>query len=173
MVEKSSYFGDIKDALRRGEYADVAIVVAVWIILVLGIVISFLDYFIFQHGMYVFEIATLAGWALYFFGLWVDSQAKRTLGEHYSPVVKTSSEHKLITQGIYRHIRHPIYLGLIISYLSIPLLLNSLDGLIVMVFIVLVILFRIRIEEKALLEKFGGEYRDYMKSSKRLIPHIW
>jgi len=100
-------------------------------------------------------------------------QARRTLGDYFSPVVRILPGHKLIRHGVYKHIRHPGYLGELLLYFSVPLLFHSLDGFLVMVFLIPFILYRIRIEEQMFLEKFGDEYRDYMRKSKRFIPYVF
>jgi len=167
------YFRDIKEAMKKGRFSDVIILIVGGIIFFSGILVSILDFIIIQHGIYSFDIVSLVGLIFILIGLGLRAQARRTLGKYFSPVVRTLPEHKLIRHGIYRHIRHPGYLGELLAYFSIPLLFHSLYGFLVMVLITPFILYRIKIEEQMLLEKFGDEYRDYMKNSKRLIPYIW
>ncbi len=80
---------------------------------------------------------------------------------------------RLLTDGVYGHIRHPLYLGEITRNLGFPILLSSLYGLVVMLVGNLFLLFRIEIEESMLLDEFGQEYEEYRKRTKKLIPHLY
>jgi protein-S-isoprenylcysteine O-methyltransferase len=93
------------------------------------------------------------------------------LGVYFSRIVKIEQGHRLITAGPYRWFRHPAYTGMLIMYLSIVLGLGTWVGALFM-FIVLLFptLYRIRVEEKALLETFGDEYFTYMHRTWRLFP---
>jgi protein-S-isoprenylcysteine O-methyltransferase Ste14 len=66
--------------------------------------------------------------------------------------VRLLPDHRLITYGIYRHIRHPGYLGELLLYFSVPLLLHSLYGFLVMTSLIPFILYRMRIEERVLVD---------------------
>jgi protein-S-isoprenylcysteine O-methyltransferase Ste14 len=97
----------------------------------------------------------------------------RTLKANWSPHIEIKEKHKLITSGIYNYIRHPIYLGAIIDIISVPLLLNSYYSLfcISTLYIILIIV-RIHIEEKVLVETFGVEYLRYKKITGSIFPKI-
>jgi len=82
-------------------------------------------------------------------------------------------EHKLITSGPYHLIRHPIYLGGILFGLSIPMISDSLYGFVIMLIPIPIVLHRIRIEEKVLVSRFGQEYLEYARKTKKLIPYIY
>jgi protein-S-isoprenylcysteine O-methyltransferase Ste14 len=75
--------------------------------------------------------------------------------------------------GPYRFVRHPFYLGEILFYLSIPMIFGSLYGFIAMLVLIPMLLYRIRIEEKILVSKFGREYLEYAHRAKKLIPYIY
>ncbi|HYB93264.1 MAG TPA: isoprenylcysteine carboxylmethyltransferase family protein, partial [archaeon] len=98
---------------------------------------------------------------------------KRTLGKQWSLMVRTLPKHKLITYGIYKNVRHPIYFGVILGYFLVPIFFHSLYGLLITIFIIPIILYRIKIEERVLIAKFGKEYQDYMQHSKKLIPYVY
>lgn len=80
---------------------------------------------------------------------------------------------RLITDGIYGHIRHPLYLGEMTRNLGFALLFSSLFGLIVMIIANIFLIIRIEIEEKMLIAEFGPEYEEYKKKTKKLIPYIY
>jgi len=164
------YFRDIKE---EGKFSDVATLIAGGIIFFSGVFVAALDFIVIQRMIYRFDIVSLAGLVLLLVGSVLRIQARRTLGEYFSPVVRILPAHKLIRHGVYKHIRHPGYLGELLLYFSVPLLLHSLYGFLVMVFLLPVILYRIRVEEQMLIEKFGDEYRDYMRKIKRFIPYVF
>jgi protein-S-isoprenylcysteine O-methyltransferase Ste14 len=80
----------------------------------------------------------------------------------------------LITKGMYRYVRHPIYFGGLIMTFGLELALRSIMVLSVHIIIFLVIFNdRMKKEETVLLEKFGEEYRKYKNTTKKLIPRIF
>jgi len=164
------YFRDIKEAAK---FSDVAILIAGGIIFFSGVLVAALDFFVVQVRIYRFDLVSLAGLILLPVGSALRIQARRTLGEYFSPVVRILPEHELIRHGVYRYIRHPGYLGELLLYFSVPLLFHSLYGFLVMVFLIPLIIYRIRVEEQMLIEKFRDEYRDYMRESKRFIPYVF
>ena len=100
--------------------------------------------------------------------------ARRALGQQYSVRVETSERHQLITQGIYSKLRHPAYFGTLNLLMGIPLSLWSVIGLAIAVLAgIPAILYRIKIEEDALSERFGEAYREYAKNTWRIIPFLW
>lgn len=100
--------------------------------------------------------------------------SRKALGEQYSVHVETSEEHRLITGGIYQHLRHPAYLGLLCLFVGIPLAMGSWSGTIIaLVGGIPAIIFRTNIEEQSLSEWFGEKYEEYKKNTWRLIPFVW
>jgi protein-S-isoprenylcysteine O-methyltransferase Ste14 len=94
------------------------------------------------------------------------------LDKGWSITLKLQIDHKLVTSGPYRRIRHPMYTVLIIYELSWVLVSANLLFLVYYVLSVLLIILRIPKEERMMLEKFGEEYRVYMKRTGRLLPHF-
>ena len=164
------YFRDVRE---KGKSLDVAILIAGGVIWFSAFAVSVLDFIIVQGMVYRFDLVSLTGLILGMVGFAIRTQARRTLGKSWSPVVKILPEHKLITHGIYRHVRHPGYLGEILAYFLVPVFSHSLYGFLMTIFLIPLILYRIRIEERTLIERFGEEYRDYVRNSKRLIPHVY
>lgn len=138
-----------------------------------GSLVSVLDFMTIRHALYHPDFVSLVGFILLAAGLGTRLQATRTLGEYFSPVVRILPEHKLIKHGIYRHLRHPIYLGSMLAFFSVPFIFHSLYGLLVTALAIPFILHKIQVEEQMLIEKFGDEYTDYVKKSKRLIPYVY
>lgn len=90
-----------------------------------------------------------------------------------STVIQVENEQHVITTGPYKIVRHPMYLGMIIMSLFMPLALGSYFAIIPMFFIIPITVFRIKNEEAVLLRKLKG-YKEYcLKTRYRLIPFIW
>jgi protein-S-isoprenylcysteine O-methyltransferase Ste14 len=83
-------------------------------------------------------------------------------------------EQILLTQGMFKHIRHPIYSGGLIITVGLELAFRSLIILSLHTLIFFVI-FRDRMqrEETVLLEKFETKYQEYLNRTKRLIPYVY
>jgi len=98
----------------------------------------------------------------------------RTLGRYFTFTVQTSLDQPVVTGGPYRVIRHPGYAGLLLVIMGFGLLIGnwwSLGGLTLAVSCGLV--FRIRVEERALMRDLGEGYRAYASTRKRLVPFVW
>jgi len=76
---------------------------------------------------------------------------------------------ELITHGLFKYIRHPIYLGILLSAFSLALYLGSGYKLLIAFLLLILFYFKSSYEEKLLLKKFP-EYGDYMKRSGRFLP---
>jgi protein-S-isoprenylcysteine O-methyltransferase Ste14 len=101
-----------------------------------------------------------------FFLIWVH----RHLNKQWSIALELREDHKLITTGPYRYVRHPMYLG-VFTY-TIGLMMISLDVLVILffAFTIWVNYRRIPREEQMLIQEFGDEYLEYIKRSGRLLP---
>ena len=97
-----------------------------------------------------------------------------SLKRQFTVDVAITDQHRLVTEGIYRYLRHPMYSGILLSFLGLSLSLSNYLSLIVIVVpIAAVFLHRIRIEERLLLDNFGAAYQTYCASTKRLIPLVY
>ena len=95
------------------------------------------------------------------------------LGNRFSGLVAIQPGHRLVTAGIYGVIRHPSYLGLIISTLGWVLAFRSGVGVVLTALLVVPLLARIRAEEKLLSSQFGEEYEAYRAKTARLVPGVF
>ncbi|OBG47489.1 hypothetical protein A5672_06995 [Mycobacterium alsense] len=87
--------------------------------------------------------------------------------------VTVESGQTLTSTGLYRHVRHPMYVGNMILMPGIPLALGSYWGLLFLVPGVVVHVLRIRDEERLLAQELPG-YREYMQRVRyRLVPYVW
>ena len=96
-----------------------------------------------------------------------------TLWRNYSGTVVIRENHQLITHGIYRFTRNPMYLGLIMVVTGIPVFAASMYGFLISLVLIPIILNRIRLEEKLLTEEFQDAYQKYKETTKTLIPFIY
>jgi protein-S-isoprenylcysteine O-methyltransferase len=118
--------------------------------------------------------AYLIGYALFVVGVVFRWASIIHLGRFFTPNVTILNRHRLIETGPYRLIRHPTYTGALVAAFGVTLTMGNLASLLVIcVPIAAVVLWRIRIEEAALLEAFGDQYRSYMSRTKRLIPLMY
>jgi protein-S-isoprenylcysteine O-methyltransferase Ste14 len=115
--------------------------------------------------------ATVAGLLLYATSLVVRNVAIRALGRFWSLQIEIRSEHQLVREGIYNYIRHPAYLAITLEVLSIPVTVNAWwTALFAAVTYVPLLVYRLRVEERALVDKFGDQYRSYQREVGALWP---
>jgi protein-S-isoprenylcysteine O-methyltransferase Ste14 len=130
--------------------------------------------FVFIQEMAIRSIlVNVAGLGLFLIGVYMRVVAMRTLDKFFLTDLRTLQNHRLIKHGVYKYIRHPAYLGTSLFSIGIPLIFSSLWGFLLMLALFPSYLYRIRLEESVLLEKFGDEYREYQKKTKRIIPFIY
>jgi protein-S-isoprenylcysteine O-methyltransferase Ste14 len=97
-----------------------------------------------------------------------------TLGKAFSSNVAILDSQKLNRSGLYRFVRHPSYLGLFLVFLATALhTRNWLSFVIILIPSTAALLYRIHVEEAALLRAFGDEYADYSRTTSRLIPGLY
>lgn len=82
-------------------------------------------------------------------------------------------KHKLVKDGLYKYIRHPLYLGEILRNRWFVLIFSSVYGTLIVLLASIFLLFRIELEEKMLIVVFGEEYEEYKRKTNRIIPYIY
>jgi len=128
-----------------------------------------------------FDIAKIAyfrvgiiGLLLGCIGILVRCMAFYTLGRFFTRTLQEAENHALVTNGIYKYIRHPGYLSDILIFLGVGMaLLNWIPVIFVVATYPIVYSYRIKMEEKMLIEVFTDSYIEYQKTSKKLIPFIY
>ena len=105
-------------------------------------------------------LAKLSGLMVFVLGGALAVWGRISLGRNWVDDVGLREEHRLVTSGAYRYSRHPIYLGLVVSFLGVELFFRSWF-LLLCVPIILAFLYLARREEAALKRRFGKEYLDY------------
>ncbi len=96
----------------------------------------------------------------------------RSIGTGITPTVATRKEHKLSTSGPYRWIRHPLYSFGTLAFLSLGLIADSWFIVLLAVLAFILLATRTPNEEAHLIEKFGDDYREYMKRTGRYLPRL-
>ena len=96
-----------------------------------------------------------------------------TLGRRFSGLVAIQPGHTLATTGIYRSVRNPSYLGMLINALGWALAFRSPVGVLLTALILPPLIARIHAEERLLRTHFGAEYDAYCARTWRLIPGIY
>ncbi len=111
-------------------------------------------------------LVALAGAALL---AWAD----KTLGDNLSVTLQVKDDHTLVTTGPYRYIRHPVYAAGMLFFIGTSLAAsNWIVALLLVGSFTLLYAQRIPQEEKMMVEHFGDQYRDYRKTTGRLIPRL-
>ena len=119
-------------------------------------------------------LTMLSGVLVVVFGMWLRQYCFRLLGKSFTAAVNARSDQTVVDWGIYRYIRHPSYLAGLI--LAVGLGLALANGILILVLAGLytsAILYRITVEEQALVETIGAPYVNYKKRTKSLIPFIF
>jgi protein-S-isoprenylcysteine O-methyltransferase Ste14 len=95
------------------------------------------------------------------------------LGRRFTWPVAIHEEHRLVTTGFYRIIRHPSYLGALLGLIGWALVFRSGIGLILTLLLVSLVTGFIPAEEALLLAEFGEEYLGYQRRTWRLLPFLY
>jgi protein-S-isoprenylcysteine O-methyltransferase Ste14 len=127
-----------------------------------------------------YDIATIdgdavryAGLALYVVGIILRIAPVFVLGRRFSGLVAIQEGHELVTGGLYRFIRHPSYLGLLLGQLGWVLVFRSAIGFLVALLLLPPLVARMNSEEALLQSEFGARYADYRRHTWRLVPFLY
>ena len=104
---------------------------------------------------------------------WLLYHSHADLNRNWIPIVGLRPDHKLITTGVYKNIRHPMYSAHMIWALAQAMILpNWIAGFSFLIVLTPHIFIRMGVEEKMLIEQFSDEYQAYMNRSGRLLPRL-
>jgi protein-S-isoprenylcysteine O-methyltransferase Ste14 len=169
--------------MERKRYESPLFTAGLFVIIILGIIVTAVD----PLGLagdnggviegesvpLINQVMLAIGLVMIVAGIIIRFVAIATLKKNFSGALRIRDDHTLVKTGIYKRLRHPAYLGAILIFIGIPVMISSPLGLLVMLLLVPYLLHRIRLEEGMMIERFGKEYEDYMRSSKRLIPYVY
>jgi protein-S-isoprenylcysteine O-methyltransferase Ste14 len=116
----------------------------------------------------------LLGIVLMFIGQLLFLIAKKT-NRFFSSVMRIQNDrgHTVCETGPYRFVRHPGYLGMIISWIGFPLLLGSVWSIIPIVLAIILLLVRTNLEDRTLIKELTGYSQYVQKTRYKLVPGIW
>jgi protein-S-isoprenylcysteine O-methyltransferase Ste14 len=121
-------------------------------------------------GVWLFALGAVLGWL----GLLLRWSSFVSLGKYFTVVLTTSDDQPVVERGPYRFLRHPSYTGLLLVFAGLGLMLGNwvsavgAEGL-----VLIAVVYRIRVEERALINALGDRYREFAASRARLIPYVW
>ncbi len=153
----------------RGSTAVIAM--SGWIGMMAAFVVARLPMFLIVRGQkawFAVGLAALLGGTLLRRHCW------RILGKYFTGNVKVAADQPVIQTGVYRWVRHPSYTGGMLMYMGTGLALtNWLSVLIITAAGLAAYVYRVRVEERALLEQLGPQYESYMRNTKRFVPFVF
>jgi protein-S-isoprenylcysteine O-methyltransferase Ste14 len=136
-----------------------------------GVVLSFQRVGYFGGGSSIYPIV---GILLVLVGLLIRWVAILSLKRQFTVDVAITENHRLVSEGLYRFVRHPAYSGSLLSFLGLGVsFANFISLAVIFLPICSAFLYRIRVEEIALMDAFGDEYVRYCASTMRLIPWVY
>jgi len=159
----------------EGEIKDRGSLLIQWIAMIasINLGVRFGD----SHAPTMFDGAEwiqFASLAFMIFGLAIRWTAVVSLGRSFSANVAIRTEQRLQTDGLYRFVRHPSYLGLLLLLIAIGLHTRNWIGFAIVVIPTTAALsYRIHVEEQALRAAFGDVYAVYISRTKRLLPGVY
>ena len=144
----------------------------------IGFIVAVLDFIFLQNLK--FQFFGLIGLALVLIGGYLRLKARLQLRKKagFDNLVSTSrlqivEGQQLVKDGLYEHVRNPLYLGEILRNFGAVSIFSSGYGILLVIIGAVFLLLRIKREEEMLVEAFGSDYEDYRRKTKRLIPHIY
>jgi protein-S-isoprenylcysteine O-methyltransferase Ste14 len=138
-----------------------------------GVAVMVISYFVKSDLLVPIDFLKPLGFALFILGMILFTVAVATLKEAFLGNVEPVTE-SLITTGPFKYVRHPVYLGMVISVLGLALGMKSLWGLIcaIAIFVPLGV-YRAKLEEMALAEAFADEWNDYVRRTYFMFPPLF
>ena len=119
-------------------------------------------------------VQLVAGGLVFAASLWLFRRTHKDLGKNWSVTLEIKDKHKLITGGVYRYVRHPMYSAFFLWALAQLILLpNWIAAPAGFIGFGTLFAFRVGREEAMMLESFGDEYRAYMARTARVIPGVF
>ena len=166
-VTKRSKQKNVKRKNDRGS------LIILWVIIIMSITAGFnladyktwnsLNYFIYAVGILVYLAGMIIRWTSII-------QLKKA----FTVDVVISQKQELKTDGLYKIVRHPSYLGIALISSGLSIGMNSLFSFLVLTLpVFFAIIYRIYVEEAILLEEFGVKYEKYCKTTRKIIPFIY
>jgi len=132
-----------------------------------------IDFVFLQKMVYRFDLASVAGLSMMAVGLLLRLWARRTIGRAFTYALQVRPDQRLSTGGPYLYMRHPGYAGDLLFHFGLAVTFHSLYGFAILLLLIPCFVYRMGIEEKMLVGRFGDKYKQYMQCTKRLVPFIY
>jgi protein-S-isoprenylcysteine O-methyltransferase Ste14 len=160
----------LKVAEDRKTLVDMLLLALAGIAMILPLIHVFSSLLAFAN----YSLPTWVGWLgaiLFAMAIWLLWRSHVDLGRNWTPVLGIREEHELVTEGVFRYIRHPMYAAHILWGIATVLMLhNWIAGFPMLVVFGTQYLSRMGAEEQMMLDQFGAEYEDYMHRTGRIFP---
>jgi protein-S-isoprenylcysteine O-methyltransferase Ste14 len=158
---------------RKGRL-EIVLLALMWIaVMILPLVAIFTSFLSFADYP-LHPVAFTIGVVVLCPGLWLFYSSHADLGKNWSISLEIREDHRLVTSGVYRLIRHPMYTAIFLqAFAQVFLLSNWLAGPSCLLAFLPMFALRVGREEQMMHKTFGEAYADYMNRTNRLIPHLW
>jgi protein-S-isoprenylcysteine O-methyltransferase Ste14 len=143
--------------------------------LVLGFMLAWLPAYTDRRDIWTIDGDTVRylGLVLFVIGCVLRLAPVFVLGRRFSGLVAIQEGHELVTGGLYRVIRHPSYLGLLLGLFGWALVFRSAIGVLVSLLLLPPLIARMNSEDALLESEFGSKYADYRRRTWRLLPFLY
>jgi protein-S-isoprenylcysteine O-methyltransferase Ste14 len=155
---------------RRGDRGSL---IVLWLTIAIGLTMGFnlAKFGVWSHTDYFLGFL---GILVSFCGMIIRWTTIIQLKKAFTVDVAVNQVHQLKTDGLFKIVRHPSYLGLLMILSGFSLCMNTVISFIVVTLpVLLAIIYRIKVEENLLVETFGEEYIKYSGSTKKIIPFLY
>lgn len=147
-------------------------IIPAFIIWILALFISVTDFVFIQEFSTPNILINSIGLFLFILGVGIRLLCRKKLASSFTYMLKVTDDQELITDGIYKYIRHPAYSGDLLAQLGLTIFFSSFYGFVLMLMLIFPFLYRIKIEEEMLIERFGDSYIKYQMDTRKLIPFV-
>jgi protein-S-isoprenylcysteine O-methyltransferase Ste14 len=159
----------------EGRWADGGSRSVIRIATVVGVILAIVTSHVAPSANFPSEgVSVWIGLATLWCGIGLRLWSFRTLGRYFTFTVQTSADQPVITDGPYRFLRHPSYTGVLLAVVGLGIVIGNWLSLVCLTTAVgCGIVYRIRVEEAALVDELGDRYLAYATTRKRLVPYVW
>ena len=166
--------GKVKVLESRRSRSEVALLALMWIAMMILPILSIVTPLLSFADYPLRVVPLLLGTVCLVFGLRFFYRAHADLGTNWSISLELREEHRLVTQGVYEHIRHPMYTAILLHAVAQALLLpNWIAGPSCLAAFLMMLTFRLGPEEQMMRDRFGDDYLAYVRRTKRLVAGVW
>jgi protein-S-isoprenylcysteine O-methyltransferase Ste14 len=161
--------------MSSGVYEDRSNRWVIGVFALLGIALAYVSAYTDRHSIATIDGETTrwVGLAIYAAGGVLRLWPVFVLGSRFSGLVAIQPGHALVTTGIYRYVRNPSYLGLLVGALGWALVFRSAAGIVITALLLVPLVSRMNAEERLLFEQFGDAYTAYRARTWRLLPGMY